>query len=717
MEHIQYPLYPIFGENPDKILDGAPLLAHSYPYLQSVELLGAPPLLSYVLAGLALGAIYAIAAASLVVTYVSSGVFNFAFGAMAFAVARFYFFLHVEHGWSMPIAAVVAIGLFGPGLGIALYALLFRYLRLRSPLVKIVATIGLSVALPPLVNLVLGHLVNTTAPGLAPQPLRIFHVFGAVVDMNQVITYTGLAVVLLVGTGLLRYTDIGLRVRALVDSEALTAMSGVSPTRVSLGVWAFSALLAGLAGVLIAPTSGLTVEGMTSLMSAAFAAVVAARLRSLPMAVSVALAMGVVTNVIQRYLDPQSPFSAQIVPSIPFMFMLVFLLYYAVRGQAGDTTAGGALDRAIRTANAGAPSASVGSRTGRTRPTAALVAAVITLIIVAVLPLVLEDFWAGLVGAGIALAIALLSFTLVTGEGGMIWLCQITFAGLGAIFAADLTTNSGWSPLVAVLVSALCIVPIGVILGLLTIRLGNLYVALVTLTFGLLAQNLIFMRDRFYNSGQGIYMPRPEWATDNATFALLALVVFVGLGLLVVNLRRSTAGLAVTAVRWSEPGSRTLGLSILPVKVLVSALATFVAAIGGGFLALNYQSALPDSFNAFTGLVWLAVLVTLGSRSIVGALVAGVAFAVLPSVFQTYLPTSWAEIPVIMFGFGAIMLARNPDGIVAMHARQLDDVIRWWQHRRPVTSSEMGKATTDSDTTAAANVRVEEPQLTPGELA
>jgi branched-chain amino acid transport system permease protein len=635
-------------------------------------------LLSYVVAGLALGAVYAIAAASLVVTHVSSGVFNFAFGAMAFAVARFYYFLYVEQGWPLPLAAVVAIGVFGPALGVLLYVVLFRQLRLRSPLVKIVATIGLSVALPPLVDLVLGRLVNATAPGLAPQPVAVYRPFGAVVDMNQLITYAGLAVVLIVGTVLLRFTDIGLKVRALVDSEALTAMSGVSPTRVSLGVWAVSSLLAGLAGVLVAPTAGLSVDGMTFLMAAAFAAVVAARLRSLPTAVAVALAMGVVTSVIQRYLDPQSALSAQIVPSVPFLFMLAFLLAHAVRGRAGDASARGALDRAVRAEGTGAPAITTPS---------GFLAPLATLAVVGCLPLVLDDFWTGLTATGIALATALLSGTLVTGEGGMIWLCQITFAGLGALFAADLTTNSGWPPLAAVLVSAVCVVPVGVVLGLLTIRLGNLYVALVTLTFGLLAQNLVFLRDRFYNSGQGIFMPRPAWALDNRSFALLALAVFALLGLFVVNLRRSTAGLAVTAVRWSEAGSRTLGLGVVPVKVLVSAVATFVAAVGGGLLALAYQSALPDSFNPFTGLVWLTVLVTVGARPVVGALVAGVAFAVLPSVFQTYLPTRWAEIPVILFGFGAVMLARNPEGIIAMHARQLRELDRW-RHGRPAHAEE-----------------------------
>ncbi len=645
-------------------------------------------MLSYVLAGLALGSIYAIAAASLVVTYVSAGVFNFAFGALAYAVARFYYFLHVQQGWAILPAAVVAVGVFGPVLGAALYALLFRHLRLRSSLIKIVATIGLSVALPPLVDLIFGRLSNTTAPGLAPQPVHTFRVLGAVVNLDQLITYLALVLVLTTGTIVLRHTDIGLRVRALVDSEALTAMSGVSPTRVSLGVWAGSTLLAGLAGVLVAPTSGLTVDGMTSLMAAAFAAVVAARLRNLPAAVLTAVVMGIATTVVQRFVDPQSALSAQLVPSIPFLFMLAALLYYAVRGQAGDTATGGALDRAVHIATDG-PSSAV-TRRGKGIRWQAVLGPVVTLIVVAALPLVLEPFWAGVAAGGIALAIALLSYTMVTGEGGMIWLCQTTFAGLGAVLAAELATDAGWSPLLAVLAAAILVTPVGVLIGVLTIRLGNLYVALVTLTFGLLVQNLVFMRDHIYNSGQGVTLPRPEWATDNRIFALLALVVFLVLGAIVLNLRRSTAGLAVTAVRSSETGARTMGLSIVPVKVLVSALATFIAAIGGGFLALNYQAALPDSFNPFTGLVWLAVLVTIGSRSITGALIAGVAYGLLPSVFQTYLPSAWAQVPVILFGLGAVMLARNPDGLAAMHSRQFQAVRARLRRRR------------DADTTAPA---------------
>lgn len=618
-------------------------------------------MLSYVIAGLSLGAIYAIAAGSLVITYVASGIFNLAFAAMAFSVARCYYFLGTEQGWPILPAALVSLGVFAPLLGITLYALLFRHLRLRSTLVKLVATIGLSVALPPLVNLVFGHLVNVTAPGLAPQPLSVFGFFGATVNADQVATFLGLIIVLTVGVAVMRYTDIGLKVRALVDSEAMTSLSGVNPGRVSMGVWAASSTLAGLAGILIAPTAGLSAEAMTALMATAFAAVVAARLRSLPAAVVAALLMGVATGVVQKFIDPQSAFAAKAIPSVPFVLMLLFLLYHAFRGQAGDFVAGGGLDRAI--GRVSAESASAGSRGGKWM-TPGFIAATVTVLVVAILPLVMSSYWTGLVTAGICCAIALLSYTLVVGDGGMVWLSQITFAGLGAVIAAELSTNSGWAPLLAVAVAGLIVAPLGILIGALTIRLGELYVALVTLSFGLLVTTLVFTTDSVYNFGIGVAMDRPDFAVESTAFAYLALGVFLVFAVLITNLRRSTAGMAVGAVRWSENGSRTMGLSVVQVKVMLTAIATFTAAVGGGFLAMNFQSTLPDSFNPFLGMIWLAVLVAIGSRSIVAALVAGLLFYLMPGVFATYLPTSLAEVPVIMFGLGAVAVARNPEGAI-----------------------------------------------------
>jgi branched-chain amino acid transport system permease protein len=633
-------------------------------------------MVQYVLAGLALGSIYAIASAGLVVTFVSAGVLNFAFASMAYVVARFYYWLNSQHHWSTTSAGLVSILVAAPLMGVLLYALLFRFIRGKPTLIKVVATIGLSVALPPLADMAFGTQTITSAPGLASLSDQPFHFLGAPVTTDQVIIYGFVLFVVVAGTAVLRFTDVGLRVRALVDSEAMTSLSGTNPGRVSVGVWAVSATLAGLAGILVAPTNGLTTTGMTALMAAAFAAVVAARLRSLPGAVAAALAMGVVTDVIQKYLPPNSSFTAAIIPSIPFAFILVFLIFYLVRSGSVQEEAGsgGPLDHAVKPATQ-VTMVAVPEAAGRYGSNTALAA--IPLALVALLPLIFHGsaFWLGLTALGLCYGITFLTFTVVTGEGGMLWLSQIIFAGAGALAAAQFVTVWHVPVLAALVLGGVLAAAVGAIIGLLTIRLGDLYVGLVTLTFGLLAETLIFTRNRFLRGGVGVVLNRPAFANGDLAFAYLALGVFAVFAILTWNLRRSTSGMALRAVRDSEPAARTVGLSVVQVKVIVGALGAFVAAVGGGFIALDARVAQPSSYATFAGLVWLAVVVTMGVRSITAAVLSGLAFSLLPGVFQTYVPAHWAQVPVLLFGLGALAVARHPEGAVLYNGRQLSQLL------------------------------------------
>jgi branched-chain amino acid transport system permease protein len=644
--------------------------------------------LGYVFAGIALGSIYAIAASGLVVTYISSGVLNFAFGSMAYFLARFYYYLNTQQHWGALPSVIVAVGLAGPGLGAFLYLVLFRHLRMASSLIKIVSTIGVSVALPPAALIFFGSQTVTTAPGLTQAPVRTFHIFGAVASLDQIIAFGCVIAVVIIGTLILQLTGVGLRVRAMVDTPAMTSLSGVNPSLISIGVWMASTALAGLAGVLAAPSTGLTPDGMTALMASAFAALVAARLRSLPAAVGVAMGMGILTDVIQKYLPVNSSLTNAILTSIPAFVIAAFLIVYlAFSRQVNEAAStGGALDHAIRpqggtldVAKSSASAAVVASRSGWSLY---MLGPVVVIGIVALLPLLLSGYWLTLLATGLAFAVIFLSFTMVVGEGGMIWLCQASFAAIGAIGTAQLATNHGLNPLLAVLLAALIATPIGVILGLLTIRLGNLYVALVTLTFGLLADTLIFTRNIFYQQGLGVPVTRPAFLVSDRNFAYFVLAVFIVISVIVVNLRRSTTGLALAAVRYSEPGSRTIGLSVLSMKLLVAAIGTFIAGLGGGLLALDLQSAVPTSYTTFTGLVWLAVLVTVGLRSITAAILAGISFTLLPGVFQTYLPAGWGNVPTLLFGLGAVLVAVNPDGQVAMNARQVQSLVVRLAERR-----------------------------------
>ena len=128
----------------------------------------------------------------------------------------------------------------------------------------------------------------------------------------------------------------------------------------------------------------------------------------------------------------------------------------------------------------------------------------------------------------------------------------------------------------------------------------------------------------FAQSGVGV-ADRPTGLRDRPTrrSSTSRSAVFAVFAILIVNLRRSTTGLALNAVRWSETASRTMGLSVIQMKMLVSGLAAFVAGVGGGLYAIAAASRrIPLDYATLLGLVWLAVLVTFGVRSNIAALLA-----------------------------------------------------------------------------------------------
>jgi len=629
--------------------------------------------LQYIVVGLVFGSIYALAASGLVITYVSTGVLNFAFGAFAYFIARTYYHLNVEKDWGMVPAAVVCLLVLAPAMGLFFYVMIFRHLRLSSQLIKVVATIGLSVVIPALAEIFYGSGQIFLVPGLAPQPVKVYRIFDTAVTLDQIIAYGCVIAIVVLGALILRFTEAGLSVRAMVDSEAMTSLSGSNPARIAAGVWVVATFLAGLAGILAAPVVGLEAGKFTLLVAAAFAAVIAARLRSLPIAVVVALLMGVTGSLVQWALPPTSQVTANIIPAIPFVFVVISLVVNLVRsGRVNEEEGvGGALDRAI-TPNGGTRLAA-SADAENLYPRLNFWFPVVVFAAIALLPLVFSAYWQGVLTTGVALAVLFLSYTLVTGEGGMLWLCQITFAGVGALTTAQLATEHGWPLLLALPMGGLVAAAMGVMIGILTIRLGNLYIALVTLTFGLLMERLIFPLDTFAQSGVGIALQRPEFASSNREFTYFALAIFAILAVFIVNLRRSTTGLALNAVRWSENASRTMGLSVIQMKMIVSGLAAFVAGVGGGLFALAHRQAIPLEYATLAGLVWLAVLVTFGVRSNIAALLAGCVFVLSPAFFTSLLHFNekWALVPTLFFGLGAIALAKNPEGTVHQTAMGL----------------------------------------------
>jgi branched-chain amino acid transport system permease protein len=632
----------------------------------------------YIISGLVAGSIVAISALGLLITYKSSRVFNFAHGAIAYSLAIFYYYLTRRNGWSIAIAAPFTIFVVAPLLGLVLYFALFRRLTHATPTVRLVSTVGLWVALPALVRILFPFATDDIfqPEGLIKNPAdpNFLKVFGTYMNTNQIAVIVS-AVVIVVATSLiLRRTSIGLATRVTVDHPRNAEIAGINTEFVTAGSWMVGIMLAGFAGVLLGPIVGLTEFQFTLLLVGSFAAVVVGRMSSLPLTFAGAIAIGLMQQLWVKWQPHEGLFSVGVSASIPFAVMLIFLIYYSFTSSGLrreefeiDRRSGGG-------AHGDAPPLPPARGWRR------LLGPAITAIVLALLPVLFNDFWIfdrfwiGVFAQGLALGIVFLSYTMVTGEGGMISLCQITLAGIGAFAAARLAAEAGFPAWAAILVGALIAVPFGLLVALPSLRIGDLYLALLTLGFALLIEQFVWIRSEYDNFGAGLPVPRPFslGITDRIQMYAVLAVVFSVVALLIVNLKRATAGLVFASIRSSEPASLTSGISIVRAKLILFATSAFVAGLGGALYASVVGTATPRSFNALIGIVWLAVVVTWGVRSVVGALLAGMIFAISPTKLCV------ALILVLFFVTGGIFVRlflskayRKPGGALVMTAMVL----------------------------------------------
>jgi branched-subunit amino acid ABC-type transport system permease component len=272
--------------------------------------------LNLVISGLVTGAIYSIMASGIVLTYQTSGIFNFSHGAVAFVCAYVYYQLHVGNDVPIVPALIISVFIFAPLLGLLLDKVLLRSLATAPIYARIIGTIGLLVALPALaqwlVEAVGNGLIGTdlplvsqlsaaggTVPGVGPTPPHVFRLGWAGlpnVNLNsdQLAVFVVAAIAAFLLWFVIRRTRVGLEMRASVDRSTLATLRGVSTARSSAVAWVMTMLLAGLGGVLIGPLFPLNDNIFTLVVFGSLAAVALSGLRSIPIAFAGGLALGVI---------------------------------------------------------------------------------------------------------------------------------------------------------------------------------------------------------------------------------------------------------------------------------------------------------------------------------------------------------------------------------------------------------------------------------------
>src|ERR1700727_639264 len=168
--------------------------------------------LGFALPGVPYGCTYALVAVCLVLTYQATGVFNFAFGAQAFASAFIFTYLTQYHGWTGWEAFLLTVVVMGPVMGYAFDRLIFRHIPNSNGTAKLVCGLALLVGIPSLLPVIFGpqnlDATTTLFPFFNPNVVY-FTIAGTPVNGIYLATISVTVVALIVLTLLLRYTSLG----------------------------------------------------------------------------------------------------------------------------------------------------------------------------------------------------------------------------------------------------------------------------------------------------------------------------------------------------------------------------------------------------------------------------------------------------------------------------------------------------------------------------
>jgi ABC-type branched-subunit amino acid transport system ATPase component/branched-subunit amino acid ABC-type transport system permease component len=643
-------------------------------------------IVGYVLSGLVTGAIFAIMGSGLTLSYAATGVFNFAHGALGFLSALLFYELNVAAGLPAWLSALVSVGLFAPALGYVLHKAMFRGLAQAGETAQIVATIGLTIALPALGLLVvdlagLPPADATSLPrGVGPHPAQAFDVPLGVqtvrLDTDQLITFAFSAVAAAGLWAFMRHTPYGLRMRASVDRRRLATLRGIDADATSALAWMLGSGLAGLAGVLAVSVLGLDATAYTVLLFASATAAVFGRLRSIPWTFAAGLGLGVVQNLVAGYTDFLEEVTG-LRTAVPVILLFAGLV---LLNRSRERVAGSAAE------DVPPPDHLSGLPPWRRRQPWA-----IALVLLLVFTFVAPPYYVGIAAHGLVLALIFCSFVVVTGIGGMVNLAQAAFASMAAL-TCGWAFSSGLPFFVAILLGVLAAAAVGMLVALPALRLGGRVLTLATLALALLADQVLFQVDAFSNGTIGWQLPALGFGfadtSDPRVLVVVLLLLIGGVALLVRNLERSASGRAILAVRSAPAAATTSGLSAPRTKITLFVLASAIAGLGGVLFAITKGSITATDLPAFSGFVWLAIVVLQGVRRIGGAVLGGLIAVVVPELLATWDVS--AHVGAILFGLGGMILAKHPDGVLTQMAE-----LR--QRRRPMDA-------TVHETTAVAPV-------------
>jgi ABC-type branched-subunit amino acid transport system ATPase component/ABC-type branched-subunit amino acid transport system permease subunit len=652
-------------------------------------------LLRFMLLGLGSGAIYALAAQGIVVIYRGSGVLNFSQGALGLLSAALFVNAWYDNGWALWPSIVLAVAAAGLT-GALVYLLVMRPLQGTSPLVRLVASLGVLTVLQQTVILVFGADVTLVPQFLPSGQLEVID--GAPIAYDR-LTILGVAVVLtIVLAWYFRSTRLGIATQATNDDPVAAAALGWSPVVIGCVNWTIGAALGGLAGVFIVPISGLSPVALTLVILPAFAAALASAFRSFGLTLLYGVLLGVGQALLVRYgtdifspipgLDPDGWADA-----LPFLLIVVVLV---ARGSVIP-----------RRGELGALLPRVGL------PRRAWLASVATAATLVVAVLVAPTDLVAAIVTSLLVAIVGFSVVLLTGYAGQLSLGQMAIAGVAALVAGRLSQSAGFPFLACAVLGVVAAVGVGALFALPSLRSRGVALAVVTLGLGIAVEKVVFANSNYTGGLNGTVVETPKlfgWSFSSVShpqrYAFVVIAVFAVAAAVVANARRGKIGRRFLAVRSNEHAAASLGISVPFVKLAAFGLGAAIAALGGVLLAFRFGVVQYETFDLFSSLQVVMLTVIGGTGYVAGAAIGSL---LAPGgVIQHFTSdASDAERWIVLFSGVALLLTliANPNGLASLRARR---------RRRPthVTATPSAEAravqaATDVATAPAVTLRVE----------
>ncbi|TSD93011.1 ATP-binding cassette domain-containing protein [Gordonia rubripertincta] len=626
--------------------------------------------LAFLVLGLGNGAVFAALGLALVLTFKSSGVVNFATGAVALYAAYTYAFLRqgellnpipglpttISLGSDVGVAVALLISVvIAAILGVILYLLVFRPMRTAPALAKAVAAIGLMLVIQALIALRVGE----DTPSVGP----IFKVETFKIGSSTVPTDRLLLAVVIVGLAIcaglvLRYTRFGVATEAAAESEKGALVTGLSPDRIAIANWALSSATAGLGGVLIAPIVPLNPVAYTMFIVPALAAALVGNFTAISVTVGAGLVIGMLQSEatkLQTTWDWMP--DAGVAEAVPLILIIGFLL---VRGQ--PLPGRGAVIR---------------QDLGRSpRPQHLLVPGIIGVVVAVIALLTTSGSLRLAVIATMIYGIIALSQVVVTGYAGQVSLAQLTLAGVGAYALSRLTEDLNLPFPIAPLLAACAAMVTGVIVGLPALRVRGLPLMVATLALAVFCEAFWFRNPSLNGGLQGAPVDAPSiFGIDlgigagegypRLAFGILCLVVLTVVAYGVAALRRSGLGASMLAVRANERSAAAAGINVGVTKLIAFAIASFLAGLGGALLAYQQTLATAGTYAVFAGIGLFAVTYVAGVTSISGAILAGVIAPGGVMYFAVDKYASFGDYYMLVSGILLVLtVVTSPDGLV-----------------------------------------------------